>query len=317
MKKLICLTLAFVMITLTFSLGACGAPNNTDTLPTSDGDARITVIPVGPDAASYISGPDIDSLYRRNQLVIIATYQEHICTFASSQGWPHTVATFNVLEVIKGDYDGDTITALYLGGRLPYTEYLEALSPSRREGLRPYTEEQMATMYVEYHSSEEVTAEFEEGQRYMLFLRYNPTEPYPTSPTYIHNGMPVRYGINWSGYGALEVSDEGLVYSYPLGISDSTHQREWVPVSFWGAGTEMTPEQLEAEHLAAKEAAIAKTPAAIAAAEEKARYEAEMAKYMQKLNEMRALYPYEPNSPTCPTCHELGTPPPPGAIVIP
>ena len=234
MKKLTRIVLALAIITMVLSIGACNNPNAVDKTNSANGiqatgeadnaadpgnTAGETVYTIH-STSSMANLPSIETMYERSDLVVVATFKEDILTFADPYiGDPATVASFNVLEVVKGEIDLNTpIIILYGGGRVTLEEYRNVLakSPGRLEksGLDKYTEEEAKNLYVEYVDTDAPIHLENNGQEYMLFLVHIPSDlPIPLVEYYGDAVADVNYLLFSGGYSIAKVNDDGQVFS--------------------------------------------------------------------------------------------------------
>ncbi|MBQ4562434.1 MAG: hypothetical protein IJA55_08925 [Clostridia bacterium] len=152
------------------------------------------IITVGGTSAMYIS-TDVKRIYIYSDLAVRARYVKDIDTYAKEgSGMPITVAGFEVVEVLKGEYNDDVIDAKYCGGIVPMSEYLQALSEStlKKTGYDGYTEKEIESKFVKFIESDPAV-ELTVGEEYLLLLEYIP-----------ESGV---YNILCDGYGARVIED--------------------------------------------------------------------------------------------------------------
>lgn len=153
------------------------------------------IITVGGTSAMYIS-TDVKGIYIYSDVAVRARYVKDIDTYAQEgTGMPTTVAEFEVLEVLKGEYDDAVIEAKYYGGIVPMSEYLQALSESTRKkaGYDGYTENEIESKFVKFIESNPAV-EFTADEEYLLLLEY-----------VSESGV---YNILCDGYGAPVIKDD-------------------------------------------------------------------------------------------------------------
>jgi|GEM_PF-3362064 len=212
MKKMVNLTLLLAILVMTFALEACNKSNREEGLITGTQETENTansteetVITVYT-SAFYAYEPNLENMYFKSDLIVIATYNVDICAYvAPFTANIETISTFCVSEVIKGTYScGDNINVNYRGGRVTLEEYKNA----RGDGwgvkifgpeLKNYSEEEAKHIYIEEVSLNASISFVNNGQRYMLFLNYNEE----TS----------MYVLVSTGYAALMINDDNQVYS--------------------------------------------------------------------------------------------------------
>ena len=143
----------------------------------------------------YIS-TDVKGIYIYSDVAVRARYVKDIDTYAEEgSGMPVTVAGFEVLEVLKGEYNDDVIEVKYCGGIVPMSEYLQALSEStlKKAGYDGYTEKEIESKFVRFIESDPAV-EFTADEEYLLLLEYVP-----------ESGV---YNILCDGYGAPAIKDD-------------------------------------------------------------------------------------------------------------
>lgn len=153
------------------------------------------IITVGGSSAMYIS-TDVKGIYIYSDVAVRARYVKDIDTYAEEgSGMPVTVAGFEVLEVLKGEYSDDSIEVKYCGGIVPMSEYLQALSEStlKKAGYDGYTEKEIESKFVRFIESDPAV-EFTADEEYLLLLEYVP-----------ESGV---YNILCDGYGAPAIKDD-------------------------------------------------------------------------------------------------------------
>ena len=191
--------------------------SNVNNIASQDNSVGETVLIIhGTASMAYI--PSIEEMYEHADLVVIATFTEDLRTFADPYtGDPTTIASFNILEVVKGDAGRyASIIIPYGGGRVTVEEYRNVLikSPGRLEksGLDKYSEEEAKNLYVEYVDMDAPIHLESNGQKYMLFLVEIP----PAISLTEHFGpavSDVNYLLNSGGYSIAKLNDNGQVYS--------------------------------------------------------------------------------------------------------
>ena len=172
---------------------------DTSEVPDTDDDAEAIseedIITVGGSSAMYIS-TDVKGIYVYSDLAVRARYVKDTDTYAEEgSGMPITVAGFEVLEVLKGEYSNDSIEVKYCGGIVPMSEYLQALSEStlKKVGYDGYTEKEIEGKFVRFIESDPAV-EFTAGEEYLLLLEY-------VAETDVYN-------ILCDGYGAPAIKDD-------------------------------------------------------------------------------------------------------------
>jgi len=228
MYKLKRFALTIALILTAFSLGACTLQNKTsghsdtyinevnysneldETERTNLNENKINytgeVVLTITIEASYKAKPTPEFLYEKADLVVVAIFSEDIRSVCDQWGRPQTTAKFTILEVLKGDaVPNTTVSALYTGGRVTLAEYMKTQSSEalERYGWVNISEAEAKNLYVEYVNTDAPMPHFKnDGQRYMLFLRFLPSE------------ANADYVISESGWAALEINEMNAVYSH-------------------------------------------------------------------------------------------------------
>ena len=143
----------------------------------------------------YTSIPD---LYEQSELVIYATYLQDHESFADEGALIDTIGEANVLQILKGSYEGETIRLLFNGGTVPASEYLSRMLEESKQKYG-FNEPEFLETYKTFTVESPNFPNFESGKSYLLFLDY--ADEYDS------------YAVNAGCYGAREVSEDGGIYS--------------------------------------------------------------------------------------------------------
>ncbi|MBQ4562433.1 MAG: hypothetical protein IJA55_08920 [Clostridia bacterium] len=127
-------------------------------------------------SSSDVIATDINDICKLSDVIIRVRYGKDIDTYArEGSGTPVTIAEFEVIDVIKGEYNGSTIKAEFYGGIIPMSEYLQALSEAtlQKAGYDNYTEEEIKKKFVKLVDTTPLS-EFSSSDEYLLLLSYDP-----------------------------------------------------------------------------------------------------------------------------------------------
>lgn len=143
----------------------------------------------------YTSIPD---LYEQSELVIYATYLQDNESFADEAALIDTIGEASVLQVLKGNYEEETIRLLFNGGSVPASEYLSHMLEESKQKYG-FNEPEFLKTYKMFSVESPDFAHLESGKSYLLFLDY--ADQYES------------YAVNAGCYGARQVSEDGGIYS--------------------------------------------------------------------------------------------------------
>ncbi len=189
MKKAIVITLTLSILLL---LCACSAdqkhnpsvlkPDNEQTqlaVPDSVGEGTKKEDTSGYAEERFVSAnfdyvfTDLNDICENADLVIRGVCLGDRETALSSGGLPLTTAEFEVVEVVKGSFEGETIGVSYYGGTVSMFDYMNAMGEEERaKAGYDFTEEEAKKIGVTY-MNEENGVSFKEGTEYLVCLGAN------------------------------------------------------------------------------------------------------------------------------------------------
>ncbi len=201
-NRLYFLLSGILLVIMVFSLTAC---SSTKTLEPA------------PEGYSFIKPPSEEQIYSRfgNSKMYMTTDPEQIAdwycdfvvigkflgntdTFVANGDHIYTKGLFEVTDVLKGDYAGQYLEAVYGGGAISVDEYLDALEPGEISsyGLNKIPQNERSSLYVEERDPE-YGVDPTPGTTYILLL----------------SDSDIGYAVQGDTFGVMPYQD-GKAYDY-------------------------------------------------------------------------------------------------------
>ena len=137
-------------------------------------------------------------LYEKSTLTIVGKSERKISSYIGGTSLPSTLQEFEVLKVIKGNYDKNKINILYNGGESPLSEYEKSLN-TEQLAKRGLDKVEIKKDDVVRYKNLEAPIELNENDEYLIFLVYDESKD--------------LYLLGSNGYSVLKI-ENNKIYDY-------------------------------------------------------------------------------------------------------